>query len=169
MCKLKVTDFYYGSFLSAFLNNPSCRPSLFDDSEARNIFRLETDNCQEGYIFFAKFVSKKAPDMKKRWHWTFQFSDAEVTKLKELSQQCSNVKLALICAKDGLKDSELAIVDYDQAMDCLGVDVGLRTYKIDIKTIPGQHGLRMYGSGRSDKLNGNDNTLSVSRQELSQL
>lgn len=58
MCKLKVSDFYYGAFLSAFLNNPGGPPSLFDETDARNIYRLDTNNSNDGYIFYVKCIRR---------------------------------------------------------------------------------------------------------------
>ena len=58
MCKLKNTDFYYGAFLSALLNNPNGRPSLFDETNSRRIYCLETNNNGECY-FFAKYVTAR--------------------------------------------------------------------------------------------------------------
>lgn len=79
------------------------------------------------------------------------------------------MKVVLICVKDGFIDSELAIISYEDAMACLGVDTGVKAYRINIKAYNKKHGLRMYGSGRSDKLNGKDNTIKVTRQELAAL
>lgn len=89
--------------------------------------------------------------------------------MQELYQEKGNVKVVLICAKEGFADSELAIISYEDAMDCLGVETGIKAYRINIKAYSKKHGLRMYGSGRSDKLNGKDNTLKVTRQELAAL
>lgn len=47
MCKLKETDYYYGAFLSALLNTPGGRPSLFDEINSRRIYRFETNNNEE--------------------------------------------------------------------------------------------------------------------------
>lgn len=168
MCKLKVQDFYYGAFLSALLNTTGSRPVLFDETGSRRIYCLETDNAGECYVF-AKFVTQKKADAQGRWHWTFNFSDSEVVKIQELYQQKSNVKLALICAKEGFADSELAVIDYSEALECLGVEKGVKRYRINIKSVENQHGLRMYGSGRSDKLQGRDNTLKITRKALEEL
>lgn len=168
MCKLNVSDFYYGAFLSALLNASGSRPVLFDESGSRRIYRLETDNGGESYVY-AKFVTQKSADGKNRWRWTFSFSDAEVQRIQELYSSNGNVKLALICAKEGFVDSELAMVGYHAAMDCLGVDKGVKNYRITMKTMDNQHGLRMYGSGRSDKVNGKDNTLVVTRKALEEI
>lgn len=102
-------------------------------------------------------------------HWIFNFSQAEISKLQNLKAEKGDVKVVLICVKEGFSDSELAIVSYEDAMDCLGVDVGVKAHRINIKAYSKKHGLRMYGSGRSDKLNGKDNTLRVKRQELAAL
>lgn len=168
MCKLKVHDFYYGAFLSALLNTSKSRPVLFDETGSRRIYSLETDAHGECYVY-AKYVTQKKADVQNRWRWTFNFSSSEVKKIQELFQHNNNVKLALICAKEGFADSELAVVDYYDAMDCLGVDKGVINYRISIKAIENQHGLRMYGSGRSDKLKGVDNTLKITRKVLEEL
>lgn len=168
MCKLKAVDFYYGSFLSALLNTPGGRPSLFDATDSRRIYRLETNNNEECY-FFAKYVYEVKNKTDRFSHWAFPFTEAEIAKLQELHEEKGRVKLVLICVKEGFKNSELAIVEYDDAMDCLGVDRGVSPYRISVKAIEGKHGLRVYGSGRSDKMNGKDNTLHISRKELKNL
>lgn len=48
MSVLKIADFYYGAFLSALLNYAGKKPSLFDQSSSRRIYRLTTDNTVRG-------------------------------------------------------------------------------------------------------------------------
>ena len=168
MCKLKAADFYYGAFLSALLNTPGGRPSLFDETDSRRIYCLETNNNEECFLF-AKYVKDRKNKTDRFSHWIFNFTDSEIEKLQELRAEKGNVKLVLICVKEGFSDSELAIVDYNEAIDCLGVHCGIKAYRINVKAIENKHGLRIYGSGRSDKVDGKDNTLRVSRKELTQL
>ena len=169
MCKLKVADFYYGAFLSALLNTPGGRPSLFDETSSRRIYRLETNNNKECY-FYTKYVTVKKNKSDNFYHWIFNFSEAETGKLNELYNLKHNVKLVLICVKAGFTGSELAIIDYEDAIDCLGCEKGFNPpYRINIKAYDKKHGLRMYGLGRSDKINGKDNTLLISRNELIEL
>lgn len=168
MYRLKVADFHYGAFLSALLNTPGGRPSLFDETGSRRIYRLETNNNSECY-FYAKYVKDTKHKNEKFSHWVFNFTDAEVVKLQELRNEKGNVKLVLICVKEGFAGSELAIVDYEDAVDCLGIGCDIKAYRINIKAYDNKHGLRMYGSGRSDKVDGKDNTLRVSRKELAAL
>ena len=168
MCKLNVADFYYGAFLSALINAPGGKPSLFDKTDSRRIFRFETNNHEECY-FFAKYVNERKAKEGKGNHWIFSFSPAEVSKLQELHDQKKNVKVVLICARERFAGSELAIASYEEAMDCLGVDRGVKNYRINVKFVENKHGLKMYGSGRSDMINGMDNTLKISRHQLAEL
>ena len=130
--------------------------------------RLETNSSEESY-FFAKYVTSLKNKNDSFSHWIFNFTPAEIKKLQELYNIKGRVKIVLICAKEGLNDSELAIIDYNTAMDCLGVASGVKSYRINIKAYSKKHGLRIYGSGRADKLNGTDNTLKVTRKELAAL
>lgn len=168
MCKLKIADFYYGAFLSALLNTPGGRPSLFDETGSRRIYRLETNNNEECY-YFAKYVTAQKNKTDSFSHWIFNFTQAETSKLQELYREKGQVKVVLICVKEGFTDSELAIISYQDAVDCLGVDAGVSPYRINIKAYQKKHGLRMYGSGRSDKINGGDNTLPVLRNAIKTL
>lgn len=186
MCKLKVRDFYYGAFLSALLNTPDRHLVLFDGKgkKDRRIYCLETNLSGELFIY-AKCKTGMYADTEGSWHWAFQFSADEVEKIQDLYREKGNVRLALICIKkskkrkkdiDGIEsveielaESELAFVDYKNAMECLGVNIGTKTNQIDIKTYPNKKGLRMYGSGRSVELNGKDNTLVVPRNALDTL
>ena len=68
MCKLKAADFYYGAFLSALLNTPGGRPSLFDETGSRRIYRLETNNNGECY-YFAKYVAAQKNKTETFNHW----------------------------------------------------------------------------------------------------
>ena len=168
---LKPADFYYGAFLSALLNYADKKPSLFDPSPSRRIYRLTTEHSIQDYMIYTKYVNVRENKSDDFGHWIFSFSADEIQKMIDLDKQGFTVKFALICAKKDLKDCELALVDYEDVMDCIGLSKGIKasTYRINIKAIDGKHGLRMYGSGRSDKIHGRDNTLKVPRDALKDL
>ena len=162
MSVLKIADFYYGAFLSALLNYAGKKPSLFDQSSSRRIYRLTTDNTPKDYMIYTKYVLARKNKSDEFDHWIFQFTEEEIQKLISMQKESQNVQLAL-------KDSEIALVDYNMAMDCMGIGTGIKSYRINIKAVDNKHGLRMYGSGRSDRLNGKDNTVKVPRDAMKSL
>ena len=164
MSVLKIADFYYGAFLSALLNYAGKKPSLFDQSNSRRIYRLTTDNTPKDYMIYTKYVMARKNKSDEFDHWIFQFTEEEIQKLISMQEESQNVQLALICIKNDLKDSEIALVDYNMA-----IDTGIKSYRINIKAVDNKHGLRMYGSGRSDRLNGKDNTVKVPRDAMKSL
>ena len=183
MSVLKVADFYYGAFLSALLNYGKKKPSLFDraaNKDSRRIYCLTTENSTEDYIIFTKAVMAQDNKTEKFEHWIFNFDKDEIKTLIDLHKGYGNVKLALICIKPGLTDSELALLDYENAMDCLGVNIGVKSRTINIKYLKkskkgegamgqGKIGLRAFGSGRDEKIDGRDNTIRIPRDALKKL
>ena len=172
MSVLKAADFYYGAFLSALLNYAGKRPSLFDHTrtESRRIYRLTTNKSRNDYLIYTKYATARKNKSDDKDHWIFPFAGSEVEKLKQLQEQSQNACVALICVKSGLKDSELAFMDYATAVDCLGLEKNIDSYRIDVVAIDNKHGLCAYGSGRERKTPaGTDNMLVVPRDALKKL
>ena len=174
MCMLKISDFYYGSFLSALMNTAGKKPSLFDrtENDSRRIYRVTTDGNPQDCVVYAKYLSRPSNITQDgaRRRWSFQFSDAEMTILKELRAKNPRVKLALICGdmqKDAPGNGELALLDYGQAMDCLGEE--MQDHTVSVLRLARNRGLRVYGTGRDEKVNGKDNTIRIGRGELDRL
>ena len=147
MCKLKLSDFYYGAFLSALLNSGKAKPSLFDDvdTKSRRIYRFATEQSEQDHIVFTKYYVGN--ENKKSWRWNFLFTDDEIKKLETLNEQYGNLKLALICVKKNLAESEIAIINYKQLVKCMGLDIGTRSNAINVKSYKGKRGLFVFGSG----------------------
>jgi len=169
MAMLKTADFYYGAFLSALLNYAGKKPSLFDKTESRRIYKITTENSKKDYIIFTKAVNERKNKADEFRHWIFNFTQDEVDTLQKLNVENGNVKLSLICFTDDLNNGEIAFIDYGEAMECMGVTKNISPYRINIKAIEGKQGLRMHGSGRSDMLDGKDNTIHLSRNALKYL
>ena len=171
---LKAADFYYGAFLSALLNYAGKKPSLFDEipkGKDRRIYRLTTQNSPQEYIIYTKYVNiqkNKSTDVR---HWIFGFSSEELQKIIDLKQQGYDIKFAFICVQEDLKGCELAVVDYNRVLKCIGIEKGIKktSYRINIKAFGKKHGLRMYGSGLSDKTDGRDTMLKLDRDALKDL
>ena len=147
MGNLLKSDFYYGAFLSALLNNGKAKPSLFDDTKnkSRRIYKFATEQSDKDHIVFTKYVEGK--NYKKHTRWTFSFTEDEITQLKNLNEQYGNVKVALICTNKDLKDCEIVVVTFEQAMKCMGAYIGVKSSYISVICKKGLHGLCVCGSG----------------------
>ena len=69
--------------------------------------------------------------------------------------------------KDAPGNGELALLDYGQAIDCLGEE--MQGHTVSVLRLARNRGLRVYGTGRDEKVNGKDNTIRIGRGELDRL
>jgi len=165
MTKIRKADFYYGSLLSVFINN-GIAPAIVEPGENRRIYSVTTD--QGEYEIYTKYASM--PAKRKNEHikiWTFSFSAEEVERIKQYRDNGKKCVFAFICgAHDKMQNSEIAVLTLEQAKDCLDLDFKRDSHRITVKAIKGLQGLRVYGTGRSDQLNGKDNTLRIRRVAL---
>jgi len=168
---LKTSDFYYGAFLSALLNTAGKKPTLIDrdeKSDSRRVYRLTTDSGTEDCTIFAKYLSTPTSStIDGNQRWCFQFTNAEISTFQELYASNSNLKFVFICGNSPFHKSEIALIDYSQTVECLGLS--LRSHNINIIQMPNKHHLRIYGSGHDDKVKGSDNTIKISRRAIYQL
>ncbi|SKA96914.1 hypothetical protein SAMN05443428_12310 [Caloramator quimbayensis] len=169
MPKLTRADFYYGSLLSLMLSN-GVKPPLFEENEERRIYLFTTNKGD--YLLYMKYVSSRTKRENKDVQlWQFSFSGDEVQKIKELKEkeQGKELLFALICGKQELKESEIAVLKFDEVVDCLGLNNDERTnesYRISIRYEKNAKGLRVYGNGRDEKINGKDNTIKIERDRI---
>ena len=168
MGNLKKTDFYYGSFLSALLNSAGKTPSLFDETDSRRIYKVTTENSPTEHTVIVKYRNHEDSQHKNTRCWTFQFQDSEIEKLIELHEQGAKLKIALLCLTNNLTNCELVLIDYQDAITCLGIDKGMRSPYITVKCKK-KHQPRIYGSGREEKIDGSDNSILVKRDAIAQL
>ncbi|MFS0567210.1 hypothetical protein [Brevibacillus invocatus] len=167
MGALRKADFYYGSLLSCFVNN-GLAPAIIEPGETRRIYKLATNDGD--FQIYAKYVSAPLPRQKTDARlWQFIYSPEEVGYIREYKEINTTLYFAQICGQERMQDSEIAILSLDQVKDCLDVHYDRESYRITIKSEKGTHGLKAYGTGRSDLLEGRDNTLRISRDLFSYL
>jgi len=165
MGAVRKADFYYGSMLSCFINN-GLAPAIIEPGDSRRIYKMTTDNGD--YQIYAKYVSSPLRRQKKDAQlWQFIFSPDEVEYFRKYKENGTKLYFVLICGCDKLQDSEIAILSLDEVKDCLDIDYDRESYRITIKWEKGIHGLKAYGTGRADILDGKDNTIRISRDMLS--
>ncbi|WP_026801329.1 hypothetical protein [Pontibacillus halophilus] len=165
MTTIRKADFYYGSLLSVFINN-GMAPAIVEPGENRRIYSVTTDNGE--YEIYTKYVS--SPGSRKNNHtktWTFSFSTEEMERIKQYQDNGKKYTFAFVCGQHNkMQDSEIAILTLEQAKDCLDIGFQRESHRITVKAVKGKNGLRVYGTGRADKLEGKDNTLRIKRVTL---
>ncbi len=114
MSKLKLSNFYYGAVLNAILEkNPEFSPTLvLYDDDNRQAYKILTE-YNENYILFLKYATSR--NCKKNGYnsWTFNFSQNDKKQLQEYSID-SSVFICLLCLKEDLQNSQLAILTYNE-------------------------------------------------------
>lgn len=165
MGAVRKADFYYGSMLSCFINK-GLAPAIIEPGDSRRIYEMMTNKGD--YRIYAKYVSLPLRRQKKDVQlWQFVFTHDEVKYIRGYLENSKKLFFVLICGRDKLQDSEIVILSQDEVRDCLDIDYDRESYRITIKWEKGIHGLKAYGTGRADILNGMDNTIRVPRDILS--
>lgn len=159
VCK---ADFYYGSLLSVLINR-GMAPAIFERGDSRMIYSVTIDKGE--YLIYTKYAS--SPAKKKNGSsklWTFSFSADEVETIKTYQDNGKEHLFCFICGEHTkMQDSEIAVLSLEQVKDCLDVGFKRDSHRITIKCEKRAHGLKAYGTGRADLLNGYDNTLRIPR------
>lgn len=108
MAEMKICDYYYGAVLSKLLNH-NLSPTLIENGDKRRIYRFTTNTTE--FVLFVKYTTKTISDNSNGFRsWKFVLSD-DYQKLSECLSNNNNVLLALVCATEELKGSELALLD----------------------------------------------------------
>ncbi len=112
MKSLKQEHFYYGAILTAIMEyNPDTSMVLLQPkSRTRKIYKIQTNQSQECYVFFKHAFEKQIDSQS----WQFQFSKND----KEFLHNCYKSKIPvfiyLLCAVKNLKESEIAVLRYEE-------------------------------------------------------
>lgn len=166
MANVNKADFYYGSLLSVMITRGVQKPALFEESENKRIYTFCTDKGDyQMYMKYASAPSKRKKDNVQLWQFTF--TPDEIKVINSTRDNGKKTLFGLICAKEKLNESELAILNLEQAKTCLGLDVIRDSYRISVKYERSAHGLKIYGSGLADRIDNSENTISISRDVIS--
>lgn len=158
------SDFYYGTFLTKVLEKGN-KPALVSKSEGRGIYNLETD--KDDYIVYIKYASNRNKNSKR---WTFNYTDNNIEEIRHYIAEGENIIFSYICAYDDFKNSEIAIADLKELKKCINPECQINKSN-SVKIYKKAHSpvLRMYGTARADKKDGEDNTLHLERNRINEL
>ena len=145
--RIRKIDYYVGALLSHIVNN-KIAPAIFDSSDSSKIITFATDN--EDYNLFLKYSSKPAKEGKDYSRWDIQFTDSEYDVVKTYSKEKHKNLVVLVCSKEGLTNTEIAVIEASRIPKLLGEDTVNQNRRITVKAIKGSKFLRVYGTALKD-------------------
>lgn len=109
---LKQAHFYYGAILTAIMEyNPDASFVLLQPQDhTRKIYHIQTNASQECIIFLKHAFEKQLGSQS----WSYTFSKDDKKCLAAYYKQKTPIFIYLLCAVDGLQNSEIAILKYDE-------------------------------------------------------
>ena len=147
MAKINKCDFYYGSFLTYLISNGAKEPVMFDDAGGNSkIVRFGIKD--KNYNAYLKYVGNSVGTRNKNsTRWDFTFTDKEHQSLiNDFEIDGFENIVVLICANAGLKNTNIGILTYNQAMQCLGLDDVNDQRRISIVHKKGSKYIGCYGT-----------------------
>lgn len=106
---LNQRDFYYGAFIFALLNK-KMKPAIVESNDdCCQVCNVWTD--QGDFKLVMKYSGQNSSPEGERWRRQFTLQKQDFEELETSLAQGGKVKLALICAKSQLNDSEIAILN----------------------------------------------------------
>lgn len=145
--RIRKIDYYVGALLSHIVNN-KIAPAIFDSSDSSKIITFANDN--EDYNLFVKYSSKPAKEGNDYARWDIQFTDNEYEVVKTYSKDKHKNLVVLVCSKEGLTNTEIAVIEADRIPKLLGKDTVNLNRRITVKAVKGSKFLRVYGTALKD-------------------
>lgn len=141
-------DFYYGAFYSVLIQR-GIKPTLFDESKQGCIARFETDKHK--YTVFIKYVQESTKPSASRTEqlWHFNFTSEEIQKLSGNVQPGARNCFVGVCATKDLIGSQIAVLEWEDAIQLLGSDSVNRQRRISVSKTKRKHGLLCYGTAKN--------------------
>lgn len=152
----------------AYQDDVRCGQGAKETQDGRHLFAyIHTSKRQRAQCagFRNKVRASSKEPVEEHDRWNFQFSDQEVETSSKLQNEVGDVFVSLIGLVEQGKP-EVLFVDFDKAIDCLGVNLSAKGQRNITMIREPRKKLRIYGSGRSRTVNGVDNTLAISRSDV---
>jgi len=145
---VKKIDYYCGAFLSYLISN-SITPALFEAAERSKIVKFSTDlGDYKAYIKYSTIP--KLSERKNTRKWDVVFTRKEMEILKEFPEQNRIHFFIMVCTDSDMKETEIAVLDFESGMECLGDDSVNKERRISVVHKKGSHYMKCYGTAKSE-------------------
>ena len=117
-------DFYYGAVLSAFLSGKHTKqysPSLISSDNKKGRIYEFTVNQKPDFILIMTYSSHPRSDTADKDYdsWFFNFTEEQMTKIKDCLDNDKNIMIAFLCGRDKWNQSELAIMANEEVRETM--------------------------------------------------
>lgn len=153
MHKINKLDYFIGVFLTTIINSSKGVPALFDETD--NSKRVEFTTDLGDYNVYIKYttairISRLTIDGKKRkkssWNIAFSTKDYNILRKSFYRDDKKNL-ICLVCTNKKLNNTNLVVLDYNDAMKCLGGITNSGNRRITVFRIGAEHNFNCYGVG----------------------
>ena len=151
MARINKIDFFSGAFLSYLISNGVKEPTLFEASEKSKVIKFSLrDKDYNAYIKYVSTSSLTKINGKTytKWNITFTQKDRDTLFNQLVEPDKCNV-VVLVCANENFRDTYFAIIDYNDAVKCIGSDEVNKQHRITIKRQKGSKYVDCYGTAVS--------------------
>lgn len=148
---VRKVDFYCGAFLSYLITN-KVEPTLFEAGDKSKILRFTIG--QYDYKAFLKYSTKpnastKADKTSTRWDTIF--TEKEMGFLTQYPEKERKNIVVIVCTDEKMKNTFFAVIDYDDAVRCLGNDPVNKQRRISVSHLKKSPKIDVYGTAISDE------------------
>ncbi|WZL80722.1 hypothetical protein QBE53_13040 [Vallitaleaceae bacterium 9-2] len=169
---LRKEDFYTGAFLSYVLNN-GVKPALFEgrNTVGRKVYDFTTN--EGDFRVYVKYIGKPTSKSKanNRKIWSFPYTEDQVDELNEILMTERTFVFCCICGEEDLNKSKLLLLDRETVRSCIDLERKdkYKPQSLKLRFIKGHWDFDIYGTARSDKKKGNDNTIKIRANNIDEM
>lgn len=145
---INKTDFYCGAFVTYLVSNKFA-PTLFDGTDNSKISKFIIGS--NDYKVYIKYSTTCNLDKKGNRRWAVSFTEKELSILTEFSEEHCKTYIIVVCTDNNLSNTEIAVLDYSEAMKCLGNDEVNEFKRISLTHLKGSKYILYYGTAVDSK------------------
>jgi len=151
MSRINKIDYFCGAFLSYLISN-NVEPTLFDAVDKSKIVNFTQKNTDyNAYLKYVSTCAERKVAGKEHTLWSVHFSEAENDYIRSKFKKDDRENIVvLVCAKPNLKETCVAVLSLDDALECLGSDTKNNQRRISVKFKKGSWYLECYGTAIPD-------------------
>lgn len=157
MHRINKLDYFIGVFLTTILNSSRGVPALFDETDNSKRIEFVTDTGDfNAYIKYSTGIRSVKVNIngkkKKKMSCNVSFSakDYEILSNNFNKEEKTNV-ICLVCTNERLNETYLAVIGYEDAMNCLSNATKSGSRRITVTRLGAEYDFSCYGVGLKEE------------------